>query len=162
MLFYQKWTNFRMRSALNEAKMWMVRNNFLCQLFTTNLIFKFTNLHENSEVGEMIASTDGLVIIWFHQWTSFSWPWAVECRPKDRVQGPVIFENRIAFLETTVTLRGYLHAETCIATSFKPEWLLDFVSRSHGDYLTSYRICRKGHLSCLLNARQSSSSPKGE
>ena len=144
-----------MRSALNEAKMLMFRSNSLCQLFATNLIFRFTNLHENSEVGEMIASTDGLVIIWFHQWTSFPWPWAVKCRPKDRVQGPVILDNRIAFLETTVTLRGCLHAETCIATSFTPEWLLDFVSRSHGDYLTSYRICRKGQLSCFLNTRQS-------
>ena len=129
----------------------MSRPNFLCKLFTTNLIFKFTNLHENSEVGEMIASTDGLVIIWFDQWTSFFWPWAVKCRPKDRVQGSV----RIVFLETTVTLCGCLNVETRIATSFKPEWLFDFVLRSHGDYLTSYRICRKWHLLCLLNTRQS-------
>ena len=144
-----------MRSASNEAK--MSTPNFLCQVFTTNLIFKFTNLHENSEVGEMIASTDGLVIIWFHQWTSFFRPWAVKCRPKDRVQGSVIFEHRIFFffVETAVTLRGWLHVDTRIATSFKPEWLFDFVSRSHGDFLTSCRICRKGHLLRLLNARQS-------
>ena len=147
----------RVRTALNEAKMLMSRLNFLCQLFTTNLIFKFTNLHENSEVGEMIASTDNLVIIWFHQWTSFSWPRAVKCRPKARVQGSVIFEHRIVFLGTTVTLRprGCLHVEIRNATSFKPEWQFDFVSRSHRDYLTSYRICRKGHLLSLLNARKS-------
>ena len=70
-----------------KQKCWCPDPASSCYLRTTNLIFKFTNLHENSEVGEIIASTDDLVILWFHQWTSFSWPRAVHCRPKDRVQG---------------------------------------------------------------------------
>ena len=51
------------RISLHEADVLMSRPNFSYYLFTTNLIF--TNLHKNSEVGEMIANTDDLVIIWF-------------------------------------------------------------------------------------------------
>ena len=91
-----------MRITLHEAKVLMSRLNFSCYLFTTNLIF--TNLHEKSEVGEMIASTNDLVIIWFLQWTSFCWPIAVNFRPKtygeskDSVLEPVTFGHCIVFL----------------------------------------------------------------
>ena len=121
-------------------------SDFVCYLFTTNLIFN--NLHENSEIGEMIAGTDDLVIIWFLRWTSFSWPVAVNCRPKtydeskDRILETVIFRHHIAFFVNY----GNFHEKTCTGTSFKPVWLLESVSRLHGECLTSYRIWKKGRL----------------
>ena len=39
---------------------------------------------------------------------------------------------------------GCLHEKTCTC-KFIPGWLLDFVSRLHEDWVTSYRICMKVH-----------------
>ena len=42
------------------------------------------------------------------------------------------------------SLRGCLHAKTSTGASFIPGWLLDFVSRSHDDWVISlYRDCMK-------------------